>query len=164
MAVDMTLVIDGIEGETQKSQWESEGGIDLEDWSWNMTQSGTTHDGTGGGSGRCNVGDINFTKRVDKASADLIKACVTGKHIPKAELHVQKADGDEQMEYFRIEMKIIIVSSYTTGAGKGDDDTVFENLSLNFREFKVVYTQQDETGAKSGENEVAYDIAQSKLV
>ena len=164
MTVDITLVIDGFKGETQKSHFEADGGIDLEDWSWNMTQSGTTHTGTGGGGGRCNVGDINFTKKVDLASTDLIKACVTGKHIPKAVLHVQKADGDEQLEYFRIEMETIIVSSYTTGSGKESDDTVFENLSLNFRKFKVVYTQQSESGTKIGETEAAYDIAQNKLV
>ncbi|MCC5984973.1 MAG: type VI secretion system tube protein Hcp [Rhodobacteraceae bacterium] len=164
MAVDITLVIDGIKGETQKSHFESDGGIDLLDWSWNMTQSGTTHTGTGGGSGRCNVGDINFTKKVDLATTDLIKACVTGRHIPKAVLHVQKADGDAQLEYFKVEMKTIIVSSYTTGSGKESDDTVYENLSMNFREFKVVYTQQSETGTKVGDTEAAYDIATNKLV
>jgi len=164
MAVDITLVIDTIKGETQKAHFEKEGGIDLEDWSWNMTQSGTTQSGTGGGAGRANVGDINFTKKVDLSSTDLIKACVTGKHIPKAVLHVQKADGDAQLEYFKIEMKTIIVSSYTTGSGKESDDTVYENLSLNFREFKVVYTQQSAEGAKIGDTEAAYDIAQNKLV
>ena len=55
MAVDIILLIDGIKGETQIKEFKDKGGIDVLSWNWGMTQSGTTHMGPGGGSGKVNA-------------------------------------------------------------------------------------------------------------
>ena len=79
MAVDIILLIDGIKGETQIKEFKDKGGIDVLSWNWGMTQSGTTHMGPGGGSGKVNVSDVTFTKYLDLSTPDLLKACTSGR-------------------------------------------------------------------------------------
>ncbi|MFN4098626.1 MAG: Hcp family type VI secretion system effector [Pararhodobacter sp.] len=164
MSVDITLVIEGIQGETQKRDFSDQGGIDVLAWSWGMTQSGTTHMGSGAGSGKVSVSDITFTKYVDLSTPDLVKTCTTGRHIPKATLYVRKAGGEAPVDYLKLEMNTILVSSYDTG-GSGDGlDRVQETIKLNFRSFVLTYTQQSESGARVGENEISFDIARNEVV
>lgn len=159
MAVNVFLEIDGIEGESQDKTRENT--IDVLSWSWGMSQSGTTHLGPGAGSGKVSVQDIAFTKYVDKATPPLLKACTSGKHIPKAALYVYKAGGDSPLEYFKLEMETVLVSSYQTGGGGDGMDRIVESLSMNFRKFKVTYTQQDATGAAASNTDATWDIAQN---
>jgi len=64
MAVDMFMKAGDIEGESNDAK--HKGSIDVLAWSWGMSQSGTTHMGTGGGAGKVNIQDLSFTKYVDK--------------------------------------------------------------------------------------------------
>lgn len=162
MAVDILLKIDGIKGESVIDGHEGE--IDVIAWSWGMTQSGTTHTATGGGGGKVNVSDITFTKLVDIATADLIKACTSGRHIKKAELVVRKAGGAKSIEYLKITMEEVLVSSYNTGGSNDDLDRVQETLSFNFARFNMEYTQQDEKGGKKGSTKAGWDIAKNKAM
>src|SRR3977135_1765438 len=113
MAVDMFLKLDPIKGESQDHKHKDE--IEILSWGWGLHQTGTTHQGTGGGAGKVSVQDVTFTHWVDKASADLIKACTTGQHINKGELVVRKAGGDA-LEYIKITMTM---SSSPIGAAAG---------------------------------------------
>ena len=73
MAVDMFMKIKTITGESVDKKHKDE--IDVLAWSWGMSQSGTTHMGPGGGSGKVNVQDLSFTKYVDGSSNALILSC-----------------------------------------------------------------------------------------
>ena len=147
MAVDIYLVLDKIKGETQDDVMSKENAIDVLAWNWGMSQSGTTHLGKGGGGGKVAVQDISLTKFVDAASADLIKLCCNGQHIATGHLLVRKAGGDKPVDYLKLEMKEILISSYSTGGSSDGLDRVTENLTLNFATFKISYTEQDESGA-----------------
>jgi type VI secretion system secreted protein Hcp len=148
MAVDILLKIDGVEGESVISGHEGE--IDILSWSWGMSQSGTMHNGGGGGSGRVNIQDISFTKTVDKTSPNLIRACCNGEHFPEAVLLVRKA-GKDPLDYFKVTMSPVLVTSVSTG-GSGGDDRLTENVSINFAKMQIGYTPQKEDG--TGEAEV----------
>lgn len=166
MAVDIILLVDGgstIKGETQIDGYKGKG-IDVLSWNWGLTQSGTTHMGRGGGGGKVNVSDITFTKYLDASTPKLITACTKGSHIPKVELIVRKAGGDKPVDYLKIEMNTVLVSSYNTGGANDGLDRVQETLSLNFRSFKLTYTQQDEQGSKVGAEDVGWDIAENKAL
>jgi type VI secretion system secreted protein Hcp len=131
-------------------------------WSWGMSQSGTTHLGTGGGAGKVSVQDLSVTHYVDKASADLVKACTRGDHIAKATLVVRKAGGDAKaLEYIKIEMENVIVTSVSAG-GSGGEDRLTENVTLNFQKYKYQYKQQTEKGAEGATPEFSWDIAANK--
>ena len=72
MAVDITLKIDGVDGESKIDGHEGE--IDVLAWSWgHESQSGSMHVGGGGGAGKANIQDVSLTKYVDKASTNLIR-------------------------------------------------------------------------------------------
>jgi type VI secretion system secreted protein Hcp len=164
MATDIGLIIDGIKGESQIKEFKDKDGIDVLSWNWGMTQSGTTHQGSGAGGGKVSVNDITFTKYLDLSTPDLLKACTSGRHIPKAELIVRKAGGDKPVDYLKIEMNVILVSSYSTGGSSDGLDRVQETLSFNFKSFKVIYTQQNEQGSKVGDSDIGWDIAENRAL
>jgi len=160
MAVDMFLKLGVIKGEskdTKHKEW-----IDVLAWSWGASQSGTAHMGGGAGAGKVSVMDLNCTKYVDAASADLLKAICTGKHIDKGQLIVRKAGGDDALEYIKIDMENVIVTGLHLG-GSGGEDRLTENCTLNFEKFKYEYKEQTERGAPGATHDVKYDIAQNKV-
>jgi type VI secretion system secreted protein Hcp len=160
MAVDMFLKLGAIKGEskdTKHKEW-----IDVLAWSWGASQSGTAHMGGGAGAGKVSVQDIAVTKYVDAASADLLKAICTGKHIDKGTLVVRKAGGDTALEYIKIEMETVFVTGLHTG-GSGGEDRLTENCTLNFEKFKYEYKQQTERGGAGATHDVKYDIASNKV-
>lgn len=162
MSVDMFLKIDGIPGESTDDKHKNE--IDVLSWSWGMTQSGTRQSGPGGGSGKVSVSDMTFSKYVDKATHNIIGACAGGKHIKEALLTVRKAGDDAPVEYMKITMKEIIISSYNTGGSKDGLDRVEETVTLNFAEFKVEYTEQTKDGTPGSTVSAGYNMAQNKKV
>lgn len=158
MAVDIFLKLDKIKGESVDDKHKD--AIDITQWSWGMSQSGTTHLGPGGGSGKVNVQDLTCTKYVDMATHDLLKHCASGKHIPSGELIVRKA-GETPLEYMVIKMTDIIISSYSTG-GSGDGmDRVMETVTLNFAKYEVTYTSQKADGTPGPNGTAGFDIAKN---
>ncbi len=155
MAVDMFIKLEGIKGESVDHKHKEE--IDVLAWSWGMSQSGTTHMGKGGGAGKVNVQDISLTKYMDKASPNLMLYCCSGKHIKEAVLTVRKA-GDKPLEYMKITMGDVLVSSVSTG-GSGGEDRLTENLTLNFGKVKTEYTPQKEDGSGEATLEMTWNIA-----
>ncbi len=157
MAVDMFLTVGDIKGETKDSVYKGKGAIDVLAWSWGMSNSGTSHTGGGAGSGKVNVQDLSVTKYIDKASPALMLACCNGKHYDKATLVVRKA-GEKPVEYVKIEMTQVMVTSVSTG-GSGGEDRLTENISLNFAKVKFEYTPQDDKGAPGTAIPMTWDIA-----
>lgn len=154
MAVDMFLKIDDIKGESaDKTHKES---IDVLSWSWGLSQSGSTHVGTGGGAGKVNVQDLSFTKHIDSSSPNLMKMCCNGKHFKQALLTVRKA-GEHPLEYLKIKLVDVLISAVSTG-GSGGEDRLTENVTLNFGKFEVIYTPQTATGAGGANITVAWNI------
>lgn len=157
MAIDMFLKIDTIKGETTDKTFAKAHAIDVLAWGWGVSNSGTTHMGGGGGSGKSNFQDLSVTKYVDSSSHALLGACATGEHFKTASLHVRKA-GKTQQEYITIEMKEVLVTSVSTG-GSGGEDRLTENLSLNFAEVKFTYKPQKPDGTLGDALPFTYDIA-----
>ena len=160
MSEDMFLILDGIDGESEDNTHKD--ACDVLAWAWGMTQSGTTHLGRGGGGGKVAVSDITITKYVDKATPNIIKHCCNGAHIPKAKLIVRKAGGDTPVEYFTVEFETVLVSSYNTGGSKDNLDRVQETLTLNFRQFKATYTEQNADGTAGASSPAGWNIAEQE--
>ena len=150
MAVDMFLKLGDIAGDSADavkappSKKEHKGEIDVLAWSWGMSQSASTHYGSGGGTGKVNVQDLSITKRIDKSSPNLVKFCCQGKHFEHATLTVRKA-GELPVEYYVIKMTDVLLSSVQTGGSAGGD-LLTEQISLNFAQFEVIFTEQDTKG------------------
>ena len=157
MAVDMYLTIDGVKGETQDKVYKDKGGIDVLSWSWGASNNGTTHMGMGSGEGKVSFQDLSVVKYVDAASTRLMQACASGEHFTKANLVVRKA-GKTALEYIKIDMKDVIVTSVSTG-GSGGEDRLTESVTLNFGAFHQQYTPQKEDGSGDAVKDFKYDIA-----
>ncbi len=154
MAVDMFLKIDGCDGESADASHTDE--IDVLAFSWGLTQSGSAHVAGGGGSGKVNVQDMSVTKYLDKASTVLMQKCCSGKHFPTATLVCRKA-GDTPVEYFKVSMEEVLVTSVSEGGGGGEDKQT-ENITLNFAKVKVEYTPQKADGTADAASELGWDI------
>jgi type VI secretion system secreted protein Hcp len=84
-------------------------------------------------------------------------ACCNGKHFDEAHLVVRKA-GESPLEYLKIKMTEVMITSVSTG-GSGGDDRLTENLTLNFAKVKLDYAEQTATGGKGATPTMAWDIA-----
>jgi type VI secretion system secreted protein Hcp len=158
MAIDTFLKLGDLKGESQVKGFEDQ--IQVLAWSWGMSQSGTTHHGTGGGAGKVNVQDLSFTHYVDSASPALILACCKGTHYTEATLTMRKAGGDP-LPYLTIKLTDVIITS-VSGGGSAGEELQTQNVTLNFAAFEVSYQPQDNKGAKKGGAiTVKYDIAKN---
>lgn len=153
---------DSIRGESPIAGYED--WIQVHGWSWGATQSGTTHEGMGGGSGKVAVQDLNVTKFVDASTHDLVKHVCSGKHIPNAELIVMKAGGDSPVIYFRLKLTDLLISSYQTSGARDGLDRVTESVGINFAKFEVTYTRQEMDGSAGPESTAGWDVRRNEAV
>jgi type VI secretion system secreted protein Hcp len=147
MATDMFLRLGDIKGESRDQMHRDE--IEITHWAWGLSQSGSMHSGTGGGSGKVNVANLNLKKALDRSTPNLMMACASGTHYPEARLVVRKAGGPNSLEYLVIVLKEVMVTSYDV---RTDDnsDILYESLALNFAKVEVSYQPQKAEGAKDG--------------
>ena len=154
MAVDMFLKLAGIPGESKDHKHKEE--IDIQSFSWGVSQTGGFSSGGGGGAGKANFNDLSVMKYVDKASCPLFMACSTGEHIKDGLMTVRKA-GKTPLEYLKNTLTDILVSSVQYGGSSGGD-MVTESLSLNFAKFKVEYMEQAADGSGKAAGNAHYSI------
>jgi len=157
MAGDMFLMLDGIKGESADDKHKGE--IDIESFSWGLSQSGSGSRGSGMGTGKVDIADITFQKHVDKASPTLMLACANGKHITKGKLTLRKA-GENPLEYLTVDLESILVSSYQVGGSNGGGIPT-ESISLNFVKVKTEYWTQSDKGAKGENANFSWDVAKN---
>lgn len=159
MAVDMFLKLDKVEGESQDDSHKGE--IDILSWTWGAAQSGTGHLGGGAGAGKVEIRDLDITKYTDRASPVLFYLCACGEHIPSATLTVRKSGGKKPLEYLKITLEKVFVSSITV-SGASSMDRIQESVSLNFAKVKLEYVPQKEDGSGGPSVTKGWDIAANK--
>lgn len=140
-AVDMFIKVGSIIGESTDKQHKGES--DVLAWSWG-TSKGTARTRRGLLPQTC-VQDLSFTKLLDRATPDLILNGVAGPVLDKAVLTMRKP-GDSPIEFLRLEMRNVYVSSYATG-GSGGEDRLTENVTLHFESLFGVYRLQNPDGS-----------------
>lgn len=159
MTPDIFLKLDKIKGESKDAKHSGE--IDVESFSFGVSNGASFSVGGGGGAGRASFQDLTITKLADTATPLLVKACTTGEHIVKGLLTVRKAGG-EQREYYKIELKDIIVTGVTNTGANGGVPT--ELISLSFAEMKLVYKEQTEDGSLGGVTEFGWNVKKNQPV
>lgn len=159
MAVEMFLKLAGCDGESIASGHENE--IELLGWNWGVTNQGSSSMGGGSGTGKASFHDLSFTKFVDKATATILSNCAKGNHFATGVLTCRKVGGDTPLEYLKIDMDQVFVSSVQHGGSPGDEMTV-ENVMLNFAKVDVTYTPQSAQGTSAGSVPFKWDIRKNQ--
>jgi type VI secretion system secreted protein Hcp len=128
------------------------GEIDCLSWSWGMTQTGSGHRGTGGGTGSADVQDLTIVKWVDAASPSLAAYCFNGTPLGDSILTCIKVGGGKpgapnKVEFVKITMSgTVQISSTKSGEPEVIDgkttDRFLETITLHFTVVNFDYTAQ----------------------
>jgi type VI secretion system secreted protein Hcp len=150
------MKLDGIDGESQDTDHSGE--IDILSYNEGIQNAGSYDAGTGGNTGKAYFPDLTFTKYVDKSSPTLRQYCALGTSIDKATLSCNKQAGDKKVEYLKITMHNVVVTSIQSSGSGGDSRPIPESVSLNFAGIEVDYTQQSNTGDALGTAHFGRDV------
>jgi len=134
---------DDIKGESTDSdhvEW-----VELSSFGWGVSQPVSQSSGTGGRvAGGCQFSDFTCTKTVDNASADIMKFCAAGTHIPMVTIDVVESTGQKHT-FIKYELEDVIISGSSPSGGGGGDKPM-ESLTLNYGKFRQTYTPLDHQG------------------
>ena len=110
------------------------------------------------------VADFSFTKYVDKSSVTLRQYCGLGTAIDTATLSCNKQAGDKKVEYLKITLQNVVITSIQSSGSGGSTDPIPESLSLNYAKIQYDYTQQSNTGDAMGTTHWGRDTQQNTNV
>lgn len=145
-AVDYFLKIDGIPGESTASGHENE--IDLESWSWGVSNASTIGSATGGaGAGKIRHDPLVITKHVDKATPKIFLACANGQHIKSLVLTGRRSEQGDYLVYTF--SNVICVSDKHSGTG---GELAMEEVSFNYSKVQIDFKPRPPTGGVGGVN------------
>jgi type VI secretion system secreted protein Hcp len=150
MALEAFLKLEGpnVDGESQRDQHVGE--LALSSYSVGLSNAS---DAAAGGGAAASIGhfqDLHFTMDLDRASPNLFIACAKGEHFTKATLVSRKVGGDTMVDYVKIEMDTVFVTSWQTGAATGSERAQLSG-SLAFAKIAYTYTPQKEDGTADSE-------------
>ena len=154
------IKFDGVDGEAQDK--DHKGWSDLASFSQPIHKPGA---GTGPTRRRGDVGleDIVVVKEIDKSTPKLGEALCKGKVFPKVEIHLTASYTDAgRQTYFAYELKNVQISSYTISGSGQSEDVPVEEVSFNFEEIKVTYTECDAKGKKKGNVEYQWKVEEGE--
>ncbi len=132
MAGDIFLKVDGIKGEATDVNHQHE--IEIASWSWGISEAFISSGGTGIVGGKPKVSDFLVSKRVDSASPNLLKACLTVKHISEVVL-TQRRNGAGKLNFLTIALQDVLISSLNDAG----DGAPFPTENVAFVFTKVIY-------------------------
>jgi type VI secretion system secreted protein Hcp len=144
---DIFLDIPSIPGESTVTG--HVGSIEVQSWSWGLTQATTTGPGGGGTlpTGRL-TGHVTLIKRIDKATPGLMTRCVNGQTIPSLTVQLVRVDGQTYLKY---DLKNVLVASITHADVDGDG-APDEKIELDLGGATLTYTQFDSAGKPLGQS------------
>ncbi|HEY7560727.1 MAG TPA: type VI secretion system tube protein Hcp [Gaiellaceae bacterium] len=139
MAVDYFLEIDGIEGESAAAK--HKGDIDLIGFSFGASmgkQSGVVP-------GIAFLDELYVLAPTSKASPLLWLACASGRHFPTAVLTCCRKTQKGHVDFFRVTLADVTITSYETSADDGEPPV--DQLSLRYFRIEVAYQPADASKA-----------------
>jgi len=153
MASDMFIVFGTggkgvkVEGETQDAVFKDKKGIEVQSFSWGVSNPTIVGTGGGMGAGKASFSSLNFMKYADAATAALLTSVASGEHFDVVTLHCRRAGGDAQ-EYLVITLNEVLVES-VQHSGSDGGGIASESVSVAFGKVKTEYFAQSAKGEKA---------------
>lgn len=154
------LKIDGIEGESTSVQHKGE--IDVESWSWGVTQTAPPSGGGGGGAGKASFQDFHFVSRISKASPALFLACATGQHHKAATLTGERGGAAKGGTFLQYKLNDVLISGVQQSDIAGGDPPI-EQFSLNYSKIQLSVFPQDAKGKVGPPITAGFDVKAQKV-
>ncbi len=143
-------------GESQDAKHPGE--IQISGYNLGITQH-VTQSTTGGGAGKATFNDFSFSTPVSKASPLLFQACAAGSHFTHAIVSLRKSGG-AGFDFLKITMGSVLVSSYSSGGG-GGDETPHDDVHLSCGNIHFDYTPQHPDGSPDTPVKGGWDIVKN---
>ena len=164
MATNIYIKFDGVDGESEAGKHKK--WIEILSWSHGFTQTVTpSSDKSSGGQtkGQADHSDFSFTKYMDSATDDLLKACWLGKQFQKVNLECYRSAGaNEPIKFLEIDFEDVVIANYSISGGGGD--LPIENVSLSYAKVKYGYIPVDkDKGTAKGVQPVIHDLKNKKV-
>jgi type VI secretion system secreted protein Hcp len=154
------LKIEGIAGDSTDAKHKGE--IEVESFSWGVTQATAPGPGGGGGAGRPAFEDLNVVTPFSRASPQLMQACATGEHLRSAVLTGRRSGGKAQFEYMTLTLSDVLVSAYRSGAASADAVVPSDAFSLAYAELQIEHRAQAPTGAAGESTLAGFDVERNQ--
>ncbi|MDH4239499.1 MAG: type VI secretion system tube protein Hcp [Phycisphaerae bacterium] len=155
------IKFDGVTGEAQDK--DHKGWSDLLSFSQGMSQPGGGSTGPTRRRGDVVLEDVQVSKELDKSSPKIAESVCKGKVYPKVEIHLTASYTDAgRQTYYAYELKNALVTSYSIGGSGQSEDVPTEQISMNFEEIKVTYTECDSKGKKKGNVEYTWKVEEGE--
>jgi len=157
MAVDYFLDLEGIEGESQNSNFKNK--IQVMTWNWGASNVSSVGGTGGSGAGKVDMSDVSLMLNFDKSTPKFFKSIAKGTHIAKGTLSAVKS-GAEGKPYLKVNFSEIFVTGLQMSASS-EAPTV--SLSFSYNEIGIDYSIQDEKGTVNSTGEIKYSTKQNKI-
>jgi type VI secretion system secreted protein Hcp len=138
-----------IKGDSTDAFYGPKSAIEVSSWRHKITQPKSSTASTAGGhtAERTEHGEMIFTKEIDKASPKIWQAASAGTYYDKVEIFFYRAQGgvnssnttatQQRINYLKIELKSVIVSSVDTNVG--DSELPTEVFGLKYASVQWTY-------------------------
>ena len=145
------IKFDGVDGEATDSKHKD--WINIESFS----QSITREDSSSSARARASAvfGDIVVTKQLDKSTPKIAEALASGKVYPSVDFELT-SDTGSKTTYLKYELKNVMVTSYSISGSA--NEVPMEEISFNYEEIKVTYTELDSSGSAKGNVEYTWKV------
>lgn len=154
--VDYYLKLDTIDGESTRKGFEK--WIELDSFSWGVTNQAVPRGGGGAGAGKATFQDFHFVARTGVQSPVLLQSCAAGQHFLKVMLGVVSS-GERTQDFLKIRLQDVLVSSYQVGGSDtGEDGRPSDQFSLNFTKIEMDVFAQNAAGANGKVSHGGWDL------
>src|ERR1700688_2556296 len=143
MAYDAFLKLKDVAGEATATGHEGE--INIESFSWGVTNTVTRGAAGGFGAGKAELEEFTITKVVDKSSAKIFQHAATGKHFANALISCRKA-GEKPLEFLKYEFDTVFITSVQISGDEKADESVTEEIKFRYGAVTVTYQPQNKDG------------------
>ena len=153
----------GIDGESKKQGHEKQ--LEMDTWSFSITQTGSAARGEAAATGRVNMNDFSFGKLLDKSSPMLMRAGMKGEYIDNIIFFAQKTGtiGGQYVDYLRVTFRDCIISRYQNFPGQADAPPA-EDIAFSFKSVKMDYKFVDEKGKPGALFSGGFDSKENRKV
>jgi type VI secretion system secreted protein Hcp len=147
----------GIDGEAKDKDHDK--WSDILSFSQGLQQPGGGATGQSRRRGDVIVEDITIVKELDKSSPKIAESMCKGEVFDNVEIHLTASFTKAgRVTYYAYELKNVLVTNYNISGSGQSEEVPTEQLSLNFEEISVKYTECDESGKTQGDIEYTWKV------